>query len=130
MSPWSRVRGGTIRGRLRVRPLPPPFGRALAWRVALVWLLMHVGLAVTIQIGGDPGYQALRLNVGQLLWLWGFVVAAILVDMRTRREHLILANLAIPPRLLVVLMVGECAVLDALARLVVLGGSGELRPGG
>lgn len=130
MSRWSRGGGVAPPGRLRAALLPPPFGRALAWRVALVWFVIHFGLGIAMYLGGGAGYAAFVLGVPQLLWLWGFVSAAVLIDIRTRREHVILANLAVPGRLVAVLVVGECAVLDAVAQLVVLGGSGGLRPGG
>lgn len=109
--------------------LPPPFAWALAVRVTVVWIGIHFAAGALFPMMGRPPYEALLLGTYPLAWVWSFVLAAVVIDMRTRNEHLILANLGVSTRLIVTLVVGQCVVMDGIGHLVTVGALGALRPG-
>ena len=91
---------------------------------------MHVAGGVIVAMGGGSPWEVLLLGAYAALWLWGFVVVAIVLDARTRNEHLILANLGVSQRRVAVLATLQCAVMELVARLVATGALGAARPGG
>lgn len=84
-------------------PLPHPFLRRLALRVALLWSAAH---AVLFSFGFEP------LTPLQILILIATIFLLVRYHMRRHGEWIFLANLGTTQHRIATLIVAECAVLE------------------
>lgn len=100
------------------RLLPPrPFGSALAFRAALVWLFLRGAMAVGSAALEVPFPRALIGTPLTSLWLAAATIAAVWFELWRQRELIFLANLGYSFSRLGTVVAVECVALELALRL-------------
>ncbi len=108
---------GFMRLALALR-VPPPFWGSILIRSALVWgflRFMTAYLGVGLEI---PFTEGLAFSPLRFLWIGGFTVAAVLIDVHVLREGAFLAALGISRRRVATLVLLGCGGCELLLQLV------------
>lgn len=87
-------------------------------RIAGAWGLIHMAYGGVILLLGGPLGDAFLLALVQMLWLWAFVVLAVLLDLHRRQERIILGNLGFSRTWVAGMALVECVALEVGLQLV------------